>query len=256
MESAPEKLRVTEAAASHLLDTGLCGLFESGVVRKHRALATCAYTVDPNIHPRIQRIIRKRIMPVVETWTHSGWREASEWSPSAFNWVVEIPAPDFHWVGAETGGLAYPGGDATLSNANLTTGLDIPEEIVCNNGLHESAHALFYAVHSERGLMCIEPSCFGRVLTVDSWDWRWRGPVTRAEHAAFAAYGHPMLADGMTVDEVASRLEIVEEKASSARAKILLAGFLALLALGVGWAVSPWESIAEAIESLSRLGGR
>ena len=49
-----------------------------------------------------------------------------------------------------------------LNNFQGESGREIPEEIVYNNGLHEAAHALFYAVHSQQGLMCIDQSCFSQ----------------------------------------------------------------------------------------------
>lgn len=244
-----EKVRVTAEMRRYLLDPRLCGLFESGVVRKHSALATHLYTVNPGINPRLQRIIRDRIMPTLRTWTHGLWRETGTPQQSTLNWVANIPAPDFgsewEWDQEELGGLAYPGGDVMLRNRNWTVGRELPEEIVYSNGLHEAAHALFFAVHSEQGLMCIQRSCFRENLeeqdSVTTWNWPWRGPVSRNDHATFALYGLPMFRDGMTIAEVDEHLEIVETRRNS-RLGTTIFLIVALFALALAVAAWIWAS--------------
>ncbi len=200
-------LPVSSGTRRHLLHPRLCGLFGSDMVRKHKALDTHQYWVEPSIHPRVKDIIRHMVMPIVGDWTHHAWAEVSTPSEHVFNWVECIPS-DY----VDYGGIAIPGGDASLRNFESVSQREMPAEIVCNNGLHEALHSLFYAVHSNQGLMCIEETCFDQVLTFESWDWRWRGPVTALEHAVYTMYGHPVLTDGMPKSEVESMLGTVNPK--------------------------------------------
>ena len=241
-----ERLPVTETVMLHLLNPQFCGLFDSEWVLKHKALDTYVYWIDPAVPRRVQEIIRQGIMPTVSSWTHGAWTEVSIGSPYTFNWVSDMPSPY-----PEAGGLAIPGGDVWLSDREANTQRESPPEIVHNNGLHEAAHALFYAVHSTQGLMCISEDCFGVSLrepgVLQSWDWKWRGPVSQVEHMVYRTYGNPLFKNGMTKQEVRDRLDIVEAKrAPGCGATTLLAGLVGLLVLGVGWAILPSDSIAEA----------
>lgn len=234
------KVPVTAEVARNLLHPRFCGLFDSDVVRKHPALAAREYWIEPSVHPRLQRIIVERVMPVVEQWTHGAWVRVGARSARTFNWVAHIPSNY-----SDYGGIAVPGGDASLNNYEQSQGLAMPEEIICNNGLHEAAHALFHAVHSEQGgLMCNDGWwAFSQTITAraggsgpaadKSWDWRWRGPVSRLEHKVYAAYGNPIFKDGMAKSEVADKLEVVRNSGIKrwALAALLAAAVIAALYL-------------------------
>ncbi len=257
MTMSVERVRVTEETRRHLLDPRLCGLFESGIVRKHDALMTHLYTVDPRIHPRLQHIIRGRIMPTIGAWTHERWLETRMPQQSTFNWVLSLPPPNLgsEWAYGkeEIGGLAYPGGDVMLSHRNEETGQEMPEEIIYSNGLHEAVHALFFAVHSEQGLMCIQPSCLRENLQTrdefwTTWNWKWRGPLSKTEHAVFAAYGQPMFRNGMTIGEVEDRLEVAETKRPSRGKTITL--LFAFIVVGVALVLGASPETRETLEDM------
>ena len=238
----PEQIPVTSEVKCHLLDPRRSGLFGSGVVRKHIALKTRQYSIESSIHPRIRQIIRRRIMPTVAQWTQGQWEEVPLRSPLAFNWVEHIPS-----AFVDYGGLAIPGGDATLNNYQAESGREMPEEIVYNNGLHEAAHALFHAVHSNQGLMCINPSCFNRNLKEQgfpmSWNWPWRGPVSLLEHQAYTVYCNPLFLDGMTVGAVESKLVVTAEEKQSNLPCLMGLIFMVGLLILVLWSATAYDLV-------------
>ena len=191
-------------------------------------------------------------MQTVGIWTHGTWSQMSVRSPYTFNWVSDMPSlyPEVGFRYPELGGLAILGGDAWLNDRDPQTRREMPPEIIYNNGLHEAAHALFYAGHTTQGLMCISVDRFNANLrepgVFQSWDWKWRGPVSHVEHMVYMTYGNPMFKDGMRKSEVEDRLDVVIERKPAGGGNTLICFLMLLLfASVVAGVVIGWDNLYE-----------
>ena len=156
---------------------------------------------------RLQRLIRERVMPTIEDWTHVAWRERSE-IPDTFLWFSDPAqggAPNCDNVIGFWAACALE--DAVTMKPTHRSGIPYPDEMWYERALHEALHALFRAKHSEEGLMCINADCY-RPISADGVRWSRGLRLRPLDHEVYALYGNPALRDGMTLAEVARIVQV------------------------------------------------
>ena len=206
----PEPVLFADARVREcLFDPACSGLFRLGVVEKSGAMDTHRYWVAPTLPARTQEVIRTQVMPALETWTHREWTESGE-QAGALQWY-EGEA----YFGSECGGhdrwsgCAVLGGDV-IGLRRYASGPEgeqviIPARVMYEIGLHEALHALYGAIHTRSGIMCVEdaPSrqaarTCGAVGSYIQQPWFWPLRLHPREEQVYALYGDPLLTDGMS----------------------------------------------------------
>ena len=192
-----------------LFDPACSGLFRTGAVVKSEAMGTHRYWVDERLPARTQEVIRTKVMPELETWTHHGWTESDE-KTGALQWY-EGDAYFGRWCGDEDrwSGCATVGRDI-IGLRRYAGGPEgeqvvIPAPVMYEIGLHEALHALYGARHTGSGIMCAEdaPSrratrACGAVGSYTAQPWFWPLRLHPREEQVYTLYGNPVLENGMS----------------------------------------------------------
>lgn len=177
-------------------------------------MRTHRYWVDANLPTRTQEVIRRQVMPELETWTHHEWTESEE-QAGALQWHEGDS-----YFGRRCGdkddwtGCAVLGGD-TIGLRRYSTGPEgeqviIPARVMYEIGLHEALHALYAAEHTESGIMCVEDGpkkqvgrgC-GAVGSLTAQPWFWPLRLHPNQETVYMLYGNPLLTDGMSKEDAA-----------------------------------------------------
>ena len=212
----PEPVLFASARVRDCLFNPSCsGLFVSGAVRKSEAMRTHTYWVDATLPARTQEVIRTRVMPELETWTHHEWTESEE-QTNALQWY-EGDAYFGRWCGDKDdwAGCAILEGDIIGLRRYATSAegeqVIIPARVMYEVGLHEALHALFAAEHTQSGIMCVEEgpkrrvdSSCGAVGSYTAQPWFWPLRLHPIQEQVYTLYGNPLLEDSMTKDAAAS----------------------------------------------------
>ena len=154
------------------------------------------YSLHAGFNARVSNAIR-HAMDTMSDWTGKAWGEVA-W-PAAGAVLRWYPS-------AEAGGPSCSGAVAGCALRDEITlhrsawGLsDYPSEILYETALHEMGHALFGAIHSERGIMCIMDHCY-RPLKSEGLTWSRGQRLTALDHEVYTLYGH--LTYGMSFSKV------------------------------------------------------
>lgn len=181
---------------------------------------TGRYWVDARLPTRTQAVIRTRVMPELQAWTHREWTESGE-QAGALQWY-EGDAYFGRWCGGDDdwAGCAVLGGDI-IGLRRYAGGPEgeqvvIPAPVMYEIGLHEALHALYGARHTGSGIMCAEdaPSrrptrACGAVGSYTAQPWFWPLRLHPREEQVYTLYGNPVLENGMSKE--AAELLIAEQ---------------------------------------------
>ncbi len=192
-----------------MLDTSCSGLFADGTVYKSSVADSQRYWINPAMDQTIQDVIRERVMPTVEEWTHGTWMEVENYyGETALRWEPE----DYFEHGCGNGSSLWDGCSTRIGSSmaivtirlhNRQTGFRKQAETMYEIGLHEVLHALWDAEHTDAGLMCIADagSCKERELRAGNLlvPLKERRPL---DAQVYMLYGRPAIKQGMTADEV------------------------------------------------------
>lgn len=196
----PTPIPADPRALECMLDTACSGLLAGGRTYKSQAVHDRQYWIHSDTTPAFRRLIREMVMPTIEGWTHTEWREATVERSGVLRWYTQ----DVYWP--DPSGALCPRHAAGCTSVPDVVSLNLfsrslrqyPDEIMYRTALHEAIHALFDGGHSEEGLMCIREGCFTGGYTVAGGTW----PIRPINHGAYALYGHPNVEHGMTRHEV------------------------------------------------------
>ncbi len=198
--SIPMPIPADPRALECMLDTACSGLLAGGRTYKSQAVHDRQYWIHSDTTSAFRRLVREMVMPTIEGWTHTEWREATEERSGVLRWYTQ----DVYWP--DPSGALCPRHAAGCTSVPDVVSLNLfsrslrpyPDEVMYRTALHEAIHALFDGVHSEEGLMCIREGCFTDGYAVAGGTW----PIRPINHGAYTLYGHPNVEHGMTRDEV------------------------------------------------------
>ena len=181
---------------------------------KSEAMNTGRYWVDARLPTRTQEVIRTRVMPELQAWTHREWTESDE-QAGALQWY-EGDEYFGQWCGDQDdwAGCAVLGEDIIglrrYASGSGGERVSIPAPVMYEIGLHEAMHALYAAGHTRTGLMCVEDgptrqatrTC-GAVGAYTARPWFWPLRLHPREEQVYTLYGNPLLTNGMSKETAA-----------------------------------------------------
>ena len=217
--AAPTPLPTLSAsipARSCLLHTACSGLFDVWEVRKAPILdeAQPRYWIAPDGTTAWETVIREPVMPTLAAWTAREWREVQDADDGALQWhSTALRIRSWGWTGeCETACAVH--GDLRIV-VRPDTGhpyfATFPDEMIYRTALHEALHALWYAEHSETGLMCSDGYCrdVEKLPSESGFEW-WTAGFPDVLHEVYTLYA--ALPDGMDLNTV---LRVVQGRAEA-----------------------------------------
>ncbi len=148
-------------------------------------------------------------MPLLAEWRRAEWREVDEHGADILRWwdgrrnedcrvLLDHRTPgcskiDEVWIWAD--------------HIQASGKVHYPQEHLFEVALHEAIHALWFASHTPRGIMCAGELHCPEVSYVEHNGYRFKLVMNDLDEQVFSLFGHPAVEAGMTPAEVGRLFE-------------------------------------------------